>query len=554
MSEAALQAKNKGNEAFSKGNFQEAIKHFTEAIKLDPTNHVLYSNRSASFASLQQYKEALVDADKTIDLKPDWSKGYSRKGAALFGLGKLDEAAHAYTQGLQLEPNNQQLRDGLADVQKTKKQSEQSKPKNDPMSMIPDLFRGDFWSKIRDHPVTAPLLLQPDFLKLLSEIHKRPESVTEHLNDQRVMAVVAVLMGIPVQTSPTPMEEDEEPPKPKQEPKKEEKKVEPVIELTEEQKKAEEEKNLGNEAYKKKDFETAIKHYNAAMEFDPKNIVYLTNRAAVYAEIERYEDAIADCNKAIDEGRKQFADYKLIAKAYQRIGNIHMKKKQYVEAVEAYNKSLTEDRTGQTLELLKKAEKLKKEQEALDYLSPQLSLEAKERGNKLFQTSDFPGALKEYNEAIKRNPKDHVLYSNRAACYMKLAEYRLGLADCEECIKMKPDFVKAYVRKGHIHYFLKEYQRALETYDQGLKLDPNNQELEESVTRTLAAMQQTDPTKLREEALKDPEIQEILSDPVMRQMLQDMSSDPKAAQEHMKNPVVAAKIQKLVNAGVLRVM
>ena len=74
MSEAAVQAKNRGNEAFSKGNYQEAIKHFTDAVNLDPNNHVLYSNRSASFASLQNYKEALVDADKTINLKPDWSK------------------------------------------------------------------------------------------------------------------------------------------------------------------------------------------------------------------------------------------------------------------------------------------------------------------------------------------------------------------------------------------------------------------------------------------------------------------------------------------------
>ena len=41
-----LQAK--GNAAFSSGNFDEAVKWFGEAIEKDPTNHVLFSNRSAA--------------------------------------------------------------------------------------------------------------------------------------------------------------------------------------------------------------------------------------------------------------------------------------------------------------------------------------------------------------------------------------------------------------------------------------------------------------------------------------------------------------------------
>ena len=40
-----------GNKAFSSGKFREAIEHFSAAINLDPSNHVLYSNRSASYVS-----------------------------------------------------------------------------------------------------------------------------------------------------------------------------------------------------------------------------------------------------------------------------------------------------------------------------------------------------------------------------------------------------------------------------------------------------------------------------------------------------------------------
>jgi stress-induced-phosphoprotein 1 len=52
---------------------------------------VLYSNRSGAYASLKDWPHALEDANKVVEIKPDWSKGWARKGAALHGsqdLGK----------------------------------------------------------------------------------------------------------------------------------------------------------------------------------------------------------------------------------------------------------------------------------------------------------------------------------------------------------------------------------------------------------------------------------------------------------------------------------
>lgn len=91
--------KEKGNEALQKGDFNAAIKHYAEAIELDCENHVLFSNRSAAYCKAGKYEAALRDAEMCIRLKPDWAKGYSRKGAALEFLSQLRKAKQCYEDG-----------------------------------------------------------------------------------------------------------------------------------------------------------------------------------------------------------------------------------------------------------------------------------------------------------------------------------------------------------------------------------------------------------------------------------------------------------------------
>jgi tetratricopeptide (TPR) repeat protein len=112
----SAEAKRKGNAAFAAGEFAKAVKQFTMAIRMDKTNHVLFSNRSAAHAGLGRYEDALADAERCVRMSPKWGKGYGRKGAALTGLGQGGEAVKAYLAGLAVEPESESLRAGLAEA------------------------------------------------------------------------------------------------------------------------------------------------------------------------------------------------------------------------------------------------------------------------------------------------------------------------------------------------------------------------------------------------------------------------------------------------------
>jgi stress-induced-phosphoprotein 1 len=316
------------------------------------------------------------------------------------------------------------------------------------------------------------------------------------------------------------------------------------------------EKEKGNAAYKAKDFPAAHQHYDKAFELDPTNIAFLTNKAAVYFEEAKFEDCIKTCEKAVEVGRENRADYTLIAKALARMGNAYLKKGEKKQALNFLDKSISEHRDPVIVQKRNQLDKEIKEEERLAYIDPALADKEKEKGNELFKAGKFPDAIKFYSEAIKRNPDDPKLYSNRAACYTKLMEFNMAVSDCDKCIEKDPKFVKAYIRKGHALLAMRDTPRAAKAFEDALELDPNAQEARDGFMRAQMGVRSEAP-KDKEEAVKkameDPEVQQILGDPAMRMILEQMQQDPKALQEHLKNPDIMMKLQKLMNAGIVGV-
>lgn len=551
-----------GNEFFKAGNFEQAIVHFTNAINIEPT-HVLYSNRSACYCGLKKYDEALADAEACIAKNAGWGKGYGRKGAAFHGKGQYEAAIQAYEEGLKVEPGLSMLTNGLADARRELDCS--ASVGADGIGGLGAVFGApDALAKIAANPITAGYLADPDFMMKFQELRTNPSSISKHLSDQRILQVMGTLMGVNIQTpdgmggmggrpsAPPPKKEPEPEPEP-----------EPMLTPEEEEKRAKKKeangwKEKGNTHYKAKEFDEAIKMYEKAIELLPNEVTYYNNLAAVKMEQKDFDGCIATCKKGIEMGRQVKADFKIVAKSFARIGNAYSKMGKLAEAIRAYEDSLMEDRTEAVQRELKKAQALKKKEDEEAYLSPELAEAARQEGNELFKAGKYAEALEKYSDAMKRNPKDHVPYSNRAACYQKLMEWQLALKDVDTCVTMDPTFIKGWSRKASIHSFLKEFHKALDAYNKILELEPENADAKQQIEQVLWEVNQQNSSgevdKDRQaRAMADPEIQAILGDAQMRSILQEMQTDPKKAQAALKDPSIAEKLNKLIAAGVLQV-
>lgn len=607
MSVAELKAK--GNAAFAAKDYTTAIQHYSDAIAAakgtEDAVHVLYSNRSACYSGLKQWEKALEDAEATIKANPSFAKGYGRKGGALHGARRLDDAMAAYEEGLKAAPDDAGLKKGLEDVRRAQ-ESDGPGAGMGRMFQDPQLF-----AKLSANPKTAPLLADPSFMTKLKQIQANPNEAMTAFQDPRMIQVMGVLMGIDLQAFERPegsndlpenMEEHREniekqtnstqqptnTPAPAQEKPEEPKATTsttstsaptaadaaPETEMADAEGPSEQsapkgdkvagdaEKAKANELYLKRQFDEAIPHYQKAWELNPTDITYLNNLAACYFEKGEYQECIKQCEKAIEEGRMLRADYKLVAKAFGRVGSAYDKLDDLEKAIANYEKSLTEHRTPEILTKLRAAEKLQKERQRQAYIDPAKSEEERNRGNELYKKGDFVGSVQAYTESIKRNPSDPRGYTNRASAYTKLVALPEALKDCEEAIKLDDKFTKGYIRKSNVLFSMKEYTKALDAIQQASDIDREHhqgasaREIQQQMDKCMQAMYaersgETDEQTLQR-AMRDPEIAKIMQDPVMQSILQQAQSDPRALQSHMQNAQVRQKIEKLISAGIIR--
>eukprot|EP00928_Gymnodinium_smaydae_P075157 TRINITY_DN58168_c0_g1_i1.p1 TRINITY_DN58168_c0_g1~~TRINITY_DN58168_c0_g1_i1.p1 ORF type:complete len:769 (+),score=189.85 TRINITY_DN58168_c0_g1_i1:54-2360(+) len=129
----------------------------------------------------------------------------------------------------------------------------------------------------------------------------------------------------------------------------------------------------------------------------------------------------------------------------------------------------------------------------------------KNQGNALFTSGDMLGALDKFSEAIERDPKNHVLYSNRSGANLKLLRTRDAVSDAQTCTGLKPDWAKGWSRLGAALLADKQASAAVGAYKTGLKLEPANQALLEGLAAAEPAAKAEEEEAKKEAAAKTAE-------------------------------------------------
>ena len=105
-------------------------------------------------------------------------------------------------------------------------------------------------------------------------------------------------------------------------------------------------------------------------------------------------------------------------------------------------------------------------------LNPQNAMVYNNRGKAYNDLGEHQRAIEDLNEAIRLDPKLAWAYNNRGNAYNELGEHQRAIEDLNEAIRLDPKLAWAYNNRGVSYDNLGEHRRAIEDYDEAIRLDP----------------------------------------------------------------------------------
>ena len=194
----------------------------------------------------------------------------------------------------------------------------------------------------------------------------------------------------------------------------------------------------------------------------------------------------------------------------------------------------------------------------------------KGQGNHAMTKKDYKGAIDYYTKALEIAPLNPIYLSNRAAAYSANSQHELAKNDAELATATDPKYTKAWSRLGLARYALGDSKGAMEAYKSGIdaegnggseamkkgyetakrRVDEEGAEGESDEDSTAAARSGSPPSGGGMPDLSSlasmlgggsggggmPDLSSIMQNPMMRNMAQNLMSNPEMMNNIMNNP------------------
>jgi tetratricopeptide (TPR) repeat protein len=203
----------------------------------------------------------------------------------------------------------------------------------------------------------------------------------------------------------------------------------------------------------------------------------INNLGNTYYELKDYQQAIAECTKAIQLDPNYFHAYRNRGLAYHNL-------KDYQKAIDDYTKAIQ--------------------------LDPNYTDVYYRRGIAYYELKDYQQAMAEYTKVIQLDPNYTDAYNNRGFTYYKLKDYPKAIAEYNKVIQLNPDYAYAYNNLGIIYYEYGNIDQAIQLLQKAIDIKAStHDDLESQLESQLALAvtlytkgEQKEAIKLAESVLK----------------------------------------------------
>jgi serine/threonine protein kinase/regulator of sirC expression with transglutaminase-like and TPR domain len=197
--------------------------------------------------------------------------------------------------------------------------------------------------------------------------------------------------------------------------------------------------NRGLTYHNLQQYEAALVEYNRAIDLDPTIALVYNNRGATHRALKEYRAALADYSRAIELDPTD-------AQAYSNRGATYAELRQYPAAMADFARALEQ--------------------------GPTFAQAFHNRGLAYAELGQYEAALADYSRALDADPTYVDAYYNRANAYAELGQHEAALADYDRALAVDPTYAPAYLNRGVTYVELQQHEAALADYNRALALNP----------------------------------------------------------------------------------